>query len=280
VKDRKQSAGRLQAADTAGTANNANAADTAGKIISKASPKKTSVGLRPSAAVDEKNAALVVIGTPIGNLADASERAVAELARADVILCEDTRHSARLLQHYGIHAPTTSYGSHNLRAKIPWILEQLRARKRLALICDAGMPGISDPGALLIRAVLDEALPVEAIPGPNALLLALVLSGLPTDRFVFDGFLPHKKGRQTRLRQLAEEPRTIVLYESPHRLLKTLTELCDHLGDRESAVARELTKLYEEVRRGKLSEHVEHFSKTAPRGEFVLVVAGTDYREK
>jgi len=244
------------------------------------SSKHTSVGLRPSASVDEKNAALVVIGTPIGNLSDTSERAIHELARADVILCEDTRHSAKLLQRYGIHAPTTSYGSHNLRAKIPWILEQLRAGKRLALICDAGMPGISDPGALLVRAALDENLPVEAIPGPNALLLALVLSGLPTDRFVFDGFLPHKKGRQTRLKQLAEEPRTIVLYESPHRLLKTLTELCDHLGDRESAVARELTKLYEEVRRGKLSKHIEHFSKTAPRGEFVLVVAGTEYREK
>ncbi|MBU0507699.1 16S rRNA (cytidine(1402)-2'-O)-methyltransferase [bacterium] len=224
--------------------------------------------------------ALVLVATPIGNLADVSQRALSELAGADVILCEDTRHSAKLLTHYGIHVPTTSYGSHNLRAKIPWIMEQLRNGRRLALICDAGMPGISDPGAVLVRAVLDEGLAVEAIPGPNALLLALVLSGLPTDRFIFDGFLPHKKGRQTRLRELANEPRTIVLYESPHRLLKTLTELHERLGDRQSAVARELTKLYEEVRRGRLSEHIEHFTKTPPRGEFVLIVAGTDYREK
>lgn len=224
------------------------------------------------------SAALVVIGTPIGNLADMNARGIEELSRAAVVLCEDTRHSSILLQHYGLRVPTTSYGSHNVRSKIPWVLDQLQAGRRLALICDAGMPGISDPGAALIRAVIDQGLAVEAVPGPNALLLALVLSGLPTDRFVFEGFLPHKKGRQTRLKELAGEPRTIVLYESPHRLLKTLTELHEYLGDRHTAVARELTKLYEEVRRAPLSEHIRHFSATAPRGEFVLVVAGTDCR--
>ena len=221
---------------------------------------------------------LVMAATPIGNLDDMSARAVEELSRCDLILCEDTRHSGVLLRHYDIAVPTTSYGSHNLRSKVPWILQQLAAGRRLGLICDAGMPGISDPGSVLVRAVLDRGFGVEAVPGASAILLALVLSGLPTDRFVFDGFLPHKKGRQTRLRELATETRTIVLYESPHRLSKTLQELYDHLGDREAAVARELTKIYEEIRRGRLSEHIAHFSRLEPRGEFVLVVAGLAYR--
>ncbi len=230
----------------------------------------------------ERNAArgeLVLVATPIGNLEDMSARAVEELSRADLILCEDTRHSATLLRHYDIQVPTTSYGSHNLRAKLPWILEQLINGQRLVLVCDAGMPGISDPGSVLVKEALEQKLSVQAIPGPSALVLALVLSGLPTDRFVFDGFLPHKKGRQTRLKMLAEEPRTIVLYESPHRLVKTLTELHEYLGDRPAAVARELTKIYEEVRRDKLSEHIRHFTETSPRGEFVLIIAGTHYRD-
>lgn len=225
------------------------------------------------------NGALVLTATPIGNLDDMSARAVQELSRCDLILCEDTRHSSVLLRHYDVHVPTTSYGSHNIRGKIPWIMEQLSTGRRLGLICDAGTPGISDPGSVLVRAALDHGFRVEAIPGASAILLALVLSGLPTDRFVFDGFLPHKKGRQTRLRELAAEPRTIVLYESPHRLLKTLQELHDHLGDREAAVARELTKVYEEVRRGRLSEHITHFSRQEPRGEFVLILAGLDFRQ-
>jgi 16S rRNA (cytidine1402-2'-O)-methyltransferase len=221
---------------------------------------------------------LVLVATPIGHLDDMSVRAVQELSASDMILCEDTRHSAVLLRTYDISVPTTSYGSHNLRAKLPWVLKELREGRRLALICDAGTPGISDPGSVLVRAALDDGLLVEAVPGPSALLLALVLSGLPTDRFVFDGFLPHKKGRQTRLKELAVESRTIVLYESPHRLNKTLAELHEHLGDRFCAVARELTKVYEEVRRGPLSEHIAHFSKNAPRGEFVLIIAGTSYK--
>jgi 16S rRNA (cytidine1402-2'-O)-methyltransferase len=227
---------------------------------------------------DSARGSLILVATPIGNLDDMSVRAVEELSRCDLILCEDTRHSAVLLRRYDITIPTTSYGSHNVRGKIPWILERLATGRRVGLICDAGTPGISDPGSVLVREALDYGIHVEAIPGASAIILALVLSGLPTDRFVFDGFLPHKKGRQTRLRELATEPRTIVLYESPHRLVKTLQELHDHLGDRDAAVARELTKLYEEVRRGRLSDHITHFTRQEPRGEFVLILAGLDYR--
>ena len=221
---------------------------------------------------------LILVATPIGNLGDITFRAVEELKRADLILCEDTRHSATLFSHYGISAPTTSYGAHNLRSKLPWVLEQLKSGRRVALVSDAGTPGISDPGTVLVGAALAEGIEVSALPGPAAIIMALILSGLPTDRFVFDGFLPHKKGRQTRLRELSTEPRTIVLYESPPRLLKPQTELRENLGDRRAAVARELTKIYEEVRRGKLSALAQHFETTAPRGEFVLVIAGTDAR--
>lgn len=228
--------------------------------------------------VEQEGGVLALVATPIGNLADITARAVEELSRADLILCEDTRHSSILLRHYNISASTTSYGSHNIHGKIPWVLDQLKNGKRLALICDAGTPGVSDPGSVLVRAALEAGYRVEALPGATALIMALTLSGLPTDRFVFEGFLPHKKGRQTRLRTLATEPRTIVLYESPHRLLKTLTELREALGDRQAAVARELTKIYEEVKRGTLSELAEAFTTTAPRGEFVLIIAGTDFR--
>ena len=149
---------------------------------------------------------------------------------ADVILCEDTRHSAILFSHCGLRVAATSYGAHNVRSKIPWVLEQLKEGKRVALVSDAGTPGISDPGTVLVSAAIAEGIPVTAAPGPAAIIMAVILSGLPTDRFVFDGFLPHKKGRLTRLRELASETRTIVLYESPHRLLKTLGELHQHLG--------------------------------------------------
>jgi len=221
---------------------------------------------------------LTLVATPIGNLRDLSLRAIETLRDSDLILCEDTRHSAKLLAAHDISVSTTSYGSHNVHSKVPWVLEQLAEGRRIAQICDAGMPGISDPGAVLVRAALDEGFSVSAVPGANAILMALVLSGLPTDRFVFDGFLPHKKGRQTKLRQLADEPRTIVLYESPHRLLKTLTELEEHLGDRQAAACRELTKMYEEVVRGPLSVCREHFEQKAPKGEFTLVIAGSGYK--
>jgi 16S rRNA (cytidine1402-2'-O)-methyltransferase len=223
-----------------------------------------------------ESGSLVLVATPIGNLADMSYRAVAVLGEADLILCEDTRHSKKLFDEYGITAPTTSYGSHNVKAKLPWILEQLKAGKKVAQVSDAGTPGISDPGSALVRAAIEAGVNVSTIPGASAHTMALVLSGLPTDRFVFEGFLPHKKGRQTRLKYLADEPRTIVLYESPHRLVKTLTELEEHLPDRPAAVCRELTKLYEEVLRNPLSKLRAHFEHHNPKGEFVIVVAGTD----
>jgi 16S rRNA (cytidine1402-2'-O)-methyltransferase len=228
----------------------------------------------------EKSGALILVATPIGNLGDISYRAVETLRAVDLILCEDTRHSAALFTKYGIDSPTTSYGAHNLRSKLPWILAQLRLGKTLALVSDAGTPGISDPGSALVRAAITEDIPVTAIPGAAAIIQALVISGLPTDRFVFEGFLPHKKGRQTKLKQLAIEPRTILLYESPHRIQKTLAELLEYLGNRQAAVCREMTKFYEEVMRGHLSELLAHFTHTEPRGEFVIVLAGTDYKEK
>jgi 16S rRNA (cytidine1402-2'-O)-methyltransferase len=221
--------------------------------------------------------ALILVATPIGNLEDFSARAVATLSEVDLLLCEDTRHTARLLDHYQVKVPTTSYGSHNLRTKLPWILGQLAEGKRIALVSDAGTPGISDPGTVLVDAAVRNGISVSAIPGASALLMAVALAGLPTDRFVFEGFLPHKKGRQTRLRTLVGEPRTIVLYESPHRLVKTLGELLEQLGDRPAAVARELTKIHEEIRRGSLSEHLHHFQAQPPRGEFVIVIAGTNF---
>ncbi len=219
---------------------------------------------------------LAVVATPIGNLGDLSFRAVDTLKNADLLLCEDTRHSKRLLDRYQIQVPTTSYGAHNLKSKLAWVLEQLGQAKRVALISDAGTPGISDPGTMLVSAVLAAGYAVFTVPGPAALIPALVLSGMRTDRFVFEGFLPHKKGRQTRLKLLASEPRTIVLYESVHRIQKTLAELQEYLGNRRVAVCRELTKLHEEIVRGSLSDAIAHFEKHEPRGEFVVVVAGTD----
>lgn len=217
-----------------------------------------------------------MVATPIGNLGDISFRAIEVLKAADLLLCEDTRHSKRLLDHYQIHVPTTSYGAHNLKSKLTWVLEQLGQGKRVALISDAGTPGISDPGTMLVSAALEAGYSVLTIPGPAALIPALVLSGLRTDRFVFEGFLPHKKGRQTKLKQLATEPRTIVLYESVHRIQKTLSELHEYLGNRKIAVCRELTKLHEEIVRGTISDAISHFAKHEPRGEFVVIVAGTD----
>lgn len=222
---------------------------------------------------------LAVVATPIGNLGDVSFRAIATLKSAELILCEDTRHSKRLFDHYAIQVPTTSYGAHNLKSKVAWVLEQLAQGKRVALVSDAGSPGISDPGTLLVSTAIAAGYPVFSVPGAAALVPALTLSGLRTDRFVFEGFLPHKKGRQTKLKQLALEPRTIVLYESVHRIQKTLGELHDYLGNRKVAVCRELTKLHEEIVRGTLADAIAHFQKNDPRGEFVVVVAGADDAE-
>ncbi len=223
---------------------------------------------------------LWLVATPIGNLKDVSQRAIETIRAADVLLCEDTRHSQILLTAHAVARPATSYGAHNLRTKLPWVLEQLTLGKCVAYICDAGVPGISDPGTVLVRAVIDAGFDVSAVPGANAALMALVLSGLPTARFVFEGFLPHKKGRQTRLKLLAGEARTIVLYESPHRLLKTLDELLQFLGDRPAAVARELTKMFEEVRRDSLSKLLEHYEASPAKGEIVLVISGKNDRKE
>jgi len=224
---------------------------------------------------------LTLVATPIGNLADISHRALAVLRSADFVLCEDTRHTQILLRRWDIEARLLSYGAHNLKARLPQILSKLREGARIALVSDAGTPGISDPGAELCRRALDADLPIHAVPGPAAFVHALVLSGLPTARFVFEGFLPHKKGRKTRLALLVDEPRTIILYESPYRLLKTLRELHEHLGNRQAAVARELTKRFEEVVRGHLTDMVEIFEKREKiLGEFVIVVAGKGHKEE
>ncbi len=219
---------------------------------------------------------LVLVPTPIGNLEDVTLRALRVLKEADLVACEDTRTSGVLLGHYGIETPRTSYHDHNERHKAPRLVERMQAGETVALVTDAGSPGISDPGFFLVRACLEAGVPVEALPGPTALVPALALSGLPTERFAFEGFLPAKKGRQTRLRALADEERTMVFYESPHRLVKALGQLAEHLGeDRPAAVARELTKKFEEVERGSLGALAARFGERAKvRGEIVLVVGG------
>jgi len=221
---------------------------------------------------------LYLVPTPIGNLEDITYRAVRVLREVDLIACEDTRTSGVLLDHYDIGTPTTSYHDHNERDKTPQLLTRMRAGRKVALISDAGSPGISDPGFYLTRACWDEDIKVEALPGPTALVPALTASGLPSDRFVFEGFLPKKKGRQTRLTELATDPRTLVIYEAPYRLLRTLDDLIDHMGpDRPAAVARELTKKFEEIERGTLSEVRAYFAAYKKiRGECVVIVHGAD----
>ncbi|HRZ77189.1 MAG TPA: 16S rRNA (cytidine(1402)-2'-O)-methyltransferase [Bacteroidales bacterium] len=218
---------------------------------------------------------LYIVPTPIGNLGDITLRAIEVLRGVDLILAEDTRTSARLLSHYAITTPCQSYHQHNEHKVTDSLVERLRVGQRMALITDAGTPGISDPGFLLVRECLRQGLETECLPGATALIPALVVSGLPSDRFVFEGFLPHKKGRQTRLMQIASSPYSTILYESPHRVLKTLVQLSEHCGpDRLVSVSRELSKLHEETLRGSLSELIRHFEASPPRGEFVLVVSG------
>lgn len=219
---------------------------------------------------------LVLVPTPVGNLEDLTFRALRALKEADVVACEDTRTSGVLFSHYGIETPRVSFHIHNEHAKAGQLVERMEAGETVALVSDAGTPGISDPGFLLVRAAAEAGVRVEALPGPTAFVPALVASGLPCDRFVFEGFLPHKKGRQTRILALADEPRTAVLYESPHRLVKLLGQLGEHLGpDRPAAVAREISKVHEEVRRGTLAELAEYYGAQAKvRGEIVVVVGG------
>ena len=218
---------------------------------------------------------LFLVPTPIGNLKDITLRALEVLKEADVILAEDTRTSGKLLKHYEITTPMQSHHMHNEHAQLNRLIDLIVQGSNVALISDAGTPAISDPGFLLTRACVEQGIEVECLPGATALVPALVNSGLPNDRFVFEGFLPVKKGRQSRLKTLTEETRTMVFYESPHRLLKTLGQFSDYFGaDRPVSVSRELTKLHEETVRGSLQGVLAHFSEKAPKGELVIVVAG------
>lgn len=223
----------------------------------------------------ERQTSLYLVPTPIGNLGDFTYRAVEILKNVDQVLAEDTRTSSILLKHYGITRPLKSFHNYNEHRVLEGLIERMKAGETFALVSDAGTPGISDPGFLLVRACIESGIQVECLPGATALIPALVKSGLPSDRFVFEGFLPHKKGRKTRIQNLAGETRTILLYESPFRLLKTLEQLAEVLGpDRKASVSRELTKLHEETVGGTLESLVDHFRKNKPRGEIVIVVAG------
>lgn len=218
---------------------------------------------------------LFIIPTPIGNLGDITIRAIEVLKSVDLILCEDTRNSGKLLKHFEISKPLSSFHQHNEHKIAESIAARIEAGETMALISDAGTPAISDPAFLLVRACVKKEIPVETLPGATAFVPALVNSGLPCDKFVFEGFLPHKKGRQTRLLLLAEEQRTIVFYESPHRLLKTLHQIKEFFNeDRMVSVSRELTKIHEETIRGTLTEVIDYYEKNTLKGEIVLVVEG------
>ncbi|MGE0588050.1 MAG: 16S rRNA (cytidine(1402)-2'-O)-methyltransferase [Cyclobacteriaceae bacterium] len=218
---------------------------------------------------------LFVVPTPIGNLEDITLRALHILKSVNLILAEDTRKSGILTKHYEIDKPLNSFHIFNEHKKVASLIKRMKDGETMALVSDAGTPGISDPGFLLVRACLNEGLKIECLPGPTAFVPALVKSGFPTDRFVFEGFLPHKKGKQTLLKKLAEEERTIVLYESPHRLEKTLEQMIEFFGEqRLISVSRELTKVHEETITGPLSEVLGHFQKEKVRGEIVIVIDG------
>ena len=218
---------------------------------------------------------LFIVPTPIGNLEDITLRAINVLKSCDLILAEDTRTSGFLLKHFAIETRMQSHHKFNEHHTAAHLVERLKMNQQIALISDAGTPGISDPGFFLVRACIQAGIEVECLPGATAFVPALVESGLPSDRFCFEGFLPQKKGRQTRLKELAEETRTMVFYESPYRVVKTLTQLAEYLGnDRPASVSRELSKFYAETVRGTLAELVTYFSKNEPKGEFVIVVGG------
>jgi 16S rRNA (cytidine1402-2'-O)-methyltransferase len=220
---------------------------------------------------------LYLVPTPIGNLEDITLRAIRVLGEVDGILAEDTRNSGQLLKHFNISKPLYSHHAHNEHTGVPGVIKMLKEGKSLALISDAGTPGISDPGYLLVKACVDNGIEVESLPGATAFVPALVNSGFPTDRFVYEGFLPHKKGRQTRWKALAEEDRTIVLYESPHRLVKALEQIIEFISpDRLVMVGRELSKMHEQMVRGTASEVLAYFvaHPDKVRGEIVIVIAG------
>jgi len=220
---------------------------------------------------------LILVPTPIGNLQDITLRAIEVLKQADVILAEDTRTTSNLLRHFSIDKKTLAYHQHNEHGMTQKIIEMLLSGQTIALVSDAGTPGISDAGFLLVRSCVEKNIPVECLPGATAFVPALIVSGLPCNRFCFEGFLPHKKGRVTRLNKLKEETGTMIFYESPHRLIKTLEQFCEAFGaERKASVSRELTKIYEESIRGSLTEVLEYFKSKTLKGEFVIVVAGKD----
>ena len=224
---------------------------------------------------------LHVVPTPIGNLEDITYRAVKVLKDVDFILAEDTRTSGFLLKHYDIETKMISHHKFNEHKSSQQIVERIEAGANVALISDAGTPAISDPGFLIVRACVEAGIRIECLPGATAFVPALVMSGLPNDRFCFEGFLPSKKGRQTRLKELADEQRTMVFYESPYRVLKTLTQFAEYFGeDRLATTSREISKIYEYTNCGRLSQLVEHFTETDPRGEFVIVVSGKETKKE
>jgi 16S rRNA (cytidine1402-2'-O)-methyltransferase len=218
---------------------------------------------------------LILVPTPIGNLGDITFRAVSVLKQADIILAEDTRISSRLLHHLEIDKKLWVHHKFNEHKAVGSLVAKIQEGNTIAMITDAGTPGISDPGFLLVRACIENGVEVECLPGPTALIPALAVSGLPTERFVFEGFLPQKKGRQTRLVQLAEETRTMVFYESPFRLVKALSQFAEHFGsERRCCVCRELSKMFEEVKRGTVNELQQYYTAHPPKGEIVIVVEG------
>ncbi|MBK56480.1 MAG: 16S rRNA (cytidine(1402)-2'-O)-methyltransferase [Flavobacteriaceae bacterium] len=220
-------------------------------------------------------AKLYVVPTPIGNLDDITIRAIKTLESVDIILCEDTRRSKKLLNHIGVKSNLKSYHKFNEHKELEKVVEKIILGNNVALITDAGTPGISDPGFLIIRTCIAKKIKVECLPGPTALIPGIVLSGLPMEKFIFEGFLPLKKGRSSRLKVLSSENRTMIFYESPHRLIKTLNDFQSTFGaERKISVSRELTKIYEETKRGSLKEIIKIFENKKPKGEFVIVVNG------
>jgi 16S rRNA (cytidine1402-2'-O)-methyltransferase len=229
--------------------------------------------------MEKEKVSLYVVPTPIGNLGDITLRGLEILESVDSILAEDTRTSGFLLKHYQISKPLQSFHIFNEHKALQSVIQKLKGGETMALVSDAGTPGISDPGFLLVRECLKHNLSIECLPGATAFVPALVKSGFPTDRFVFEGFLPHKKGKQTLLKELAEEQRTIILYESPHRLVKTLEQMIEFFGnDRLVSVSRELTKLHEETFTGTVADALAHFKKKEVKGEIVIIVSGHDNR--
>ena len=221
-----------------------------------------------------QNGTLYLVATPIGNLEDITYRAVKVLMSVDLVAAEDTRKTKILLDHYHISKPMMSYYSYNEQARAPQLIEKLLSGQSVALVSDAGTPGISDPAFHIVQQALENGVSIIPIPGPTAFISALIASGLSTDRFVFEGFLPQKKGRKTKWESLKSESRTIIIYESPHRIIKTLTDIHTYLGTRKVVVARELTKKFEEIVRGSVQSVLTELSKKSPKGEYVVIIEG------